>query len=425
MMAVTLMACTTATSTPNIVAPTASASPVAPCLASTPSPRFLLVQPLPALVNAGEYALDIRLANAANAFTQALPITSGASLGPNGSLQIETSTGDIFETNVVATVPGVSQRITVTVEFDDIKTALFPDASGKCNPVSYGRTLQTRADINGRPLSLAAPAPTATPVVTETLAPTPMPSVNAAVTPLATGSVTPAPPVTPANTKCVANAVFVGDVNTPNPSTLPAQATFTKIWRVRNTGTCVWDNGYLLVPVGGNTFGLNQPAVVPNIPAGSVSDLALQMQAPDNAGTHTGTWRLRSPSGKLFGPLLRVTISVPKSAEKPPPTATPMPQPTLPRSTPPKFTPTPASRCDGVPAMGIFEAQRLNSRSNVFTLRWGPVSNADVIELDNGLGVVKTPGQRTVSISRDTTFRLMARCGANLIFREVQLTFVR
>lgn len=419
------MACTTATSAPTIAPVTSSATPVAPCPANTPSARYLLVQPLPSLVNAAEYALDIRLANAPNAFTQALPITSGASLGPNGSLQIETSTGDTFESNVIAVVPGASQRLTVTVEFDDIKTALFPDASGKCNPEAYSRILQTRSDVNGRPLSLVAPAPTATPVVVETVAPTPMPSVNVAVTPLATVSATPAAPVTPANTKCVANAAFVGDVNTPNPSTLPAQAAFTKIWRVRNTGTCVWDDGYLLVPVGGNTFGLNQPAVVPNIPVGGGSDLALQMQAPANAGTHTGTWRLRSPSGKLFGPLLRVTISVPKSAEKPPPTATPIPQPTLPRSTPPKLTATPAQRCDGVPVMGVFEAQRLNSRSNVFTLRWGPVSNADVIELDNGLGVVKTPGQRTVSISRDTTFRLMARCGANLIFREVQLTFVR
>ena len=424
LMMIVFMACTNATSMTPLPVATLTSTPPSPCPLSTQSPRYLLVQPIPPQITASEYALDIRLSKTANTIQGATIITSSASLGPNGGLRIETNTG-VFNTNLIQIEPNNTQRITVTVEFEDFALGLFPDASGKCVTVAYERTLQTRSDINGRPLIFAATALTPTPVETEQAKPQAM---NTSIPPaIITATSVPKPnaSITSTRTACVPNAAFVGDVNTPNPSTMPAQSPFTKIWRVRNTGTCSWESGYLLVPVSGNTFGLNQPAVVPNIPVGATSDLALQMQAPTNAGSYTGFWRLRTPAGKLFGPLLSVNITVAKPVNKP--TATPTPPIALGNKTPvPRINATATPKpCDGVPDLGNFEAQRVSPRSNIFTLRWGAVNNADIVELDNGFGPVKTPGERNVLINRDTTFRLMARCGANTIFREVVLTFVR
>jgi hypothetical protein len=405
------------------IAPTPSFTPTytqpSPCPVSTQTPRFLIVQPIPATTQNSALTLDIHMASVENNLQNAISIEASESLGATGALRIET-TDLSFNRNRIELTPGVQTRITVTVEFEDRNISPFPDANGRCVLVTYKRTIQTRSDINGRSLLITylpdqpTPLVLATPAVKNTVAITPIQP-----TPITTSTPpkpfnTPAPPSKtspplPTRPPCVANASFISDVTFPNQSKVPPLEVFTKIWRVRNSGTCDWDNSFLLVPVGGNNFGLNQPVVLPNIANGAIADLAIELKAPNQAGTYTGLWRLQAPNGRYFGPTLRVNIIVPGSRESTPaPTAT-----------------RPSSVCEGSPILGFFEARRITPNSNTFVLEWGQVNNADRVEIDNGIGVVKAPGRRNVTILRDTVYRLSARCGTTTLFREIALTLKR
>ena len=48
------------------------------------------------------------------------------------------------------------------------------------------------------------------------------------------------------------NSAFEADITIPDGSTLPPGENFQKIWAVRNTGTCTWDDGYSFVYIAGS-----------------------------------------------------------------------------------------------------------------------------------------------------------------------------
>jgi len=124
-----------------------------------------------------------------------------------------------------------------------------------------------------------------------------------AITPAA--SRTPPPVVLPTSTPtpaCVDRASFIADVTIPDNSRLSPGAPFTKIWRLRNDGTCTWNEEYSLVFVDGAAMNNNTPVSVPNtvMPGGTV-DLAVEMVAPTVPGTYRGDYQIRNPHGVHFG----------------------------------------------------------------------------------------------------------------------------
>lgn len=70
------------------------------------------------------------------------------------------------------------------------------------------------------------------------------------LTPQAT--VTPLPPISGGGSgdNCL-NAAYVADISVPDYTEFKLDEAFTKIWRMKNTGTCKWDEGFGLVFVGG------------------------------------------------------------------------------------------------------------------------------------------------------------------------------
>jgi hypothetical protein len=77
---------------------------------------------------------------------------------------------------------------------------------------------------------------------------------------------------------------------------------FTKIWRVRNIGTCDWTPAYALVFAGGDSMGAPSAVPLPGVVRpGEVVDLAVTMTAPATPGVYRGSWLLRNPAGALFG----------------------------------------------------------------------------------------------------------------------------
>ena len=77
---------------------------------------------------------------------------------------------------------------------------------------------------------------------------------------------------------------------------------FTKTWRVKNSGTCDWGAGYLVVLADGDIMNgnLNSPLNV-SIPAGQTGDISLDLRAPERGGEHTGYWKIQNPEGLQFG----------------------------------------------------------------------------------------------------------------------------
>jgi hypothetical protein len=110
------------------------------------------------------------------------------------------------------------------------------------------------------------------------------------------------PSATPEPTGCTDKATFVQDVTVPDDTYFEPGEDFTKTWRLRNSGTCIWTSQYSLVFDQGKS--MDGPASVPlagNVPPGATVDLSVDLTAPDANGTHRGNWKLRNDAGVTFG----------------------------------------------------------------------------------------------------------------------------
>jgi hypothetical protein len=150
---------------------------------------------------------------------------------------------------------------------------------------------------------------------------------------------TPAPVITavPGTTAtpagCFDGMAFVQDVQVPDGTEMKPGQEFDKVWRIRNTGTCAWNNNYRLVFVQGDRMNGNPTPVASKVNPGNVYDMAVRLQAPNSPGKYTGIWQMVNPKGIPFGERIWVKITVPGTVPPTaaPPTATNVPpvQPTL------------------------------------------------------------------------------------------------
>ncbi|MCO5590762.1 hypothetical protein L7F22_044737 [Adiantum nelumboides] len=101
------------------------------------------------------------------------------------------------------------------------------------------------------------------------------------------------------------DAEFVKDVTILDGSKVDVGSTFTKVWRLRNSGALPWPQDTKLVHVGGIMLGsigfvtLKLPEG--GLPFGSELDVSVELKAPERTGQYVANWRLRAPSGQMFG----------------------------------------------------------------------------------------------------------------------------
>ena|SRR5688572_21481485 len=142
---------------------------------------------------------------------------------------------------------------------------------------------------------------------------TPNTTQVAGFTPLATSA---APVSTAVLGDSCNNSAYVADVTYPDNTVVKPGINFEKVWRVQNTGTCLWDDGYKLVFIAGDkaldpyTFEFKDSADF--VSGGETADLGIDLTAPNAEGTYTATWRMQSDNGAFFGTLLTVVIVVQK-----------------------------------------------------------------------------------------------------------------
>jgi hypothetical protein len=178
-------------------------------------------------------------------------------------------------------------------------------------------------------------APTAAPTPTEVALQVPT-RVPPTVPPVAPSEVpTKAPPtaIPPTETPtgsgpggCILSEQYLSDVTIPDGTVLAPGAPFVKTWRVKNNGTCNWEN-YQLIFATGEQMGGPAAVNVNNTPANGTVDVSVNLVAPTTPGGHKGGWRFKATNGSVFGGVT-VVISVPVPATATPlPTATAVPSP--------------------------------------------------------------------------------------------------
>lgn len=117
------------------------------------------------------------------------------------------------------------------------------------------------------------------------------------------------------------NSAFEGDITIPDGTVLEGGADFQKVWGLRNTGTCTWDEGYTLVYIAGSNPNLDPYNYQFGgggddddfVAGGESINMTLNLTAPCAIGKYEGHWRMRSDSGYYFGTVLSVYIEVKES----------------------------------------------------------------------------------------------------------------
>jgi len=179
--------------------------------------------------------------------------------------------------------------------------------------------------------ALAAP-PTSTPLPTDTPPPPPtfeLPTVEGGNA-LPTFSLDPATPL-PGFTQIVAspagsvataalgdscsNSAFEGDITIPDGTVLKPGENFQKVWKIRNTGTCLWDDGFTLVYIAGSNPNLDPydykfKKSGDFVASGEAVNIGINLTTPCKPGKYEGHWRMRNDKGYYFGTLLSVYVEV-------------------------------------------------------------------------------------------------------------------
>nr|BAL54645.1 hypothetical protein HGMM_F17E05C05 [uncultured Chloroflexota bacterium] len=143
------------------------------------------------------------------------------------------------------------------------------------------------------PAPLGSPFPTLAPFLTGTPALTALPTFGAPIeqpTSLAVGC---------------NNSEYAGYTNPPRGVVVKPGQQFLKIWRLKNIGTCTWDEGYRLAYAGGDGNMGAAPFVIQNkndfVKPGEVKDLGVTLTAPNVEKDYGSCWRMQDDQGNFFG----------------------------------------------------------------------------------------------------------------------------
>jgi len=120
------------------------------------------------------------------------------------------------------------------------------------------------------------------------------------------------------------DTAFISDVTIPDGTSLAPGEAFVKTWEFQNTGTCDWNENYLLMFVSGTEVEGETTGIDQDVATGAEGDLSVSLIAPDGEGSYTGYWRLADEDGNVFGQSVYVMIVVTEDASTltPTPTAT-------------------------------------------------------------------------------------------------------
>lgn len=215
--------------------------------------------------------------------------------------------------------------------------AATPEPTIDPNAISTAaaETVMAQLSVQFTQTALAAPSPTVAPTNTPVSLPTSsLPTAGVAPTagtgalPTVSFLTTPLPGVTQLASPVVAppvaataalgdacnNAIYIADLTIPDGTVLRPGEDFRKVWQIRNTGSCTWDEGYGLIFIGGDTemdpVDYEIEISADFIEPGEDADFDIPLTAPLTEGSYQGSWRMRNDQGVFFGETVTVVFSV-------------------------------------------------------------------------------------------------------------------
>ncbi len=84
---------------------------------------------------------------------------------------------------------------------------------------------------------------------------------------------------------------------------------FVKTWKIKNTGTCAWGDGYGLVFAYGEKMS-GVPVPIGLVEVGQEVEVSVNFKAPDKIGEYTSAWQMANAKGVTFGKAIFVKIIV-------------------------------------------------------------------------------------------------------------------
>ncbi len=91
---------------------------------------------------------------------------------------------------------------------------------------------------------------------------------------------------------------------------LKAGQSFTKTWRVENTGSNKWGKGYHLVHAGREALTKQLKQQLPVATPGQQVNISITLTTPDTPGHYFSDWRMQDDQGRTFGDNLYVEFNV-------------------------------------------------------------------------------------------------------------------
>ena len=142
-------------------------------------------------------------------------------------------------------------------------------------------------------LTEGAPPTETPPAVSET------PTVDPSFTP-PTATATEGTPLPTNAPDCTNRASFVADVTVPDNTNVAGGTSFTKTWRVANTGTCVWGPDYTLSYYSGERLTALDSFPLGVAFPGQNLDISVDLTAPVNTGTYQSNFVIKNAAGLIM-----------------------------------------------------------------------------------------------------------------------------
>ena len=106
------------------------------------------------------------------------------------------------------------------------------------------------------------------------------------------------------------NALWVADVSVQDGTEMSPGQSFEKTWRIKNAGTCTWEEGYHLIFSYGEKMDGQARPLAAIISPEDTAEVTVLFTAPLKTGEHSSTWRMVNAMGNNFGEEIYVQIVV-------------------------------------------------------------------------------------------------------------------
>jgi len=245
------------------------------------------------------------------------------------------------------------------------------------------------------------------------------------------------PPPTPEPTQapCVDAMQFVDDLNyddkdlTDFPVLDPGK-TFQKGWRIKNTGSCTWNNAYFIKYVRGSDpaaqMGGQPTTIKGEVGPGQTYDMYVDLFAPNVAGKYVGYWQMHNATGVPFGSTIWVAIEV-RDTSPGEPTATA----TVEASATPPIPPSPEPTATDVPPTAVPPEPTEEPGSDLLDVTW--VLEGYRVAVEDGQLIQPIPDiDLNLNFDKDGRFTGFAGCntfsgryvtdGTQIIFKDFLVT---